>query len=126
MDEEPLGMLEELIKRDNDLIKKVTGISCSLQQILSVPKKVGFLIAVTLFTIPEGMNITKLGEAKSKTSVNFRLFGSVEDDDVLKPGEYIEVSVYKDVNCDKQKPSQYTCLHNFFVCSPIKFPRMPK
>ena len=89
MNEEALGMLEELIKKDNDLIKTVTGINCSLQQILSVPLRVGFLIAVTLFTIPDGMNITKLGEAKSTGSKYFNPLGSVVDNDILKPGEYI-------------------------------------
>ena len=94
-------MLEMLIKKDNDLIKQVTGISCSLQQILSVPQRVGFLIGVTLFTIPDGMSMTKLVEAKGMGIHQFNRLGSVLDDDVLKPGEYIEVSVYKDVNCDK-------------------------
>ena len=88
-----------------------------------MPGRKGWIIASTLFTIPEGVNISKL-EAKEGIDYpnhKFKLFAKVVDDDTFKPGEYMEVSFYKDVHFGKHGTCHYKFVHSFLVYNPIKF-----
>ena len=89
-----------------------------------MPEREGWIIAVSLFTIPEGLKISKLEEAQADWDYsyeNFKRFANVVDDDKFKPGEYMDVSFYKDLNYGKQGKCHYKLQHSFLVSQPIKF-----
>ena len=112
--------VDKLIEKELELIWKLTGIQCSLQQVLPVPNYDGWIIAASLYKIHEGVKSSKLVEAKGR-GLKFKQFATVEDDDTFKPGEYIDVSFYEDVNYGEQEPCHYKYRHSFIVSNPIKF-----
>ena len=63
IDQSSLAAVEEQIKHFHENIVKFEGIHCSLQQVLPVPDRDGWIIAVTLFNIPEDVKSSKLVEA---------------------------------------------------------------
>ena len=79
------------------------------------------MIAAFLFTVPKEISITKLVADQGEERGSFKKYANVEDDDDLKPGEYMDISIYEDVNFTTQKSSHYKCVHSFVVPNPIKF-----
>ena len=49
------------------------------------------------------------------------MYGKVEDDDILTPGEYMEVGVFQDVNFNSEGREHYKQVHSFLVPNPVKF-----
>ena len=54
------------------------------------------------------------------------MYGKVENDDLLKPGEYMEVGVYQEVSFNSEGHSHYKSIHSFLVPCPVKFWYMDK
>ena len=112
------SIVEDQLNFEKERIQKIPGFSCSYQQTLAVPGTDNFYLTVTLFTIKEGVSTSKLVKSKERGSRCFSMYGKVEDDDLLKPGEYMEIGVYQDVNYRQVGSCHYKYIHSFLVPSP--------
>ena len=115
------SIVERQLKLEQERCLKIPGFECSHQQTLAVPGTSDFILAVTLFKISESMSMSKLVKTEGQRSGFFDMYGKIEDDDLLKPGEYMEVGVYQDVNYNSEGQCHYKCVHTFLVPSPVKF-----
>ena len=115
------GIVDQQLKLEQERILKIPGFSCSHQQTLAIPGTNDFILAVTLFKITESMSMSKLVKSGGIDSGFFEMYGKVEDDDLLKPGEYMELGVYQEVSSNSEGPSIYKSIHSFLVPSPVKF-----